>query len=315
MKSWAKICLIVGMSCTLAGAVLCGAGYIGHGLDYVKAADLNTLNGSARKDTGSLAVLKKTKIDSFRKLDISLDSLGLKILPSKDDNCYISYITTNSSASKPVNWEVKDSTLTLSENTGNTSNHYVHVDIGFLLELLQQDSNHTPDDDTVCLYLPEKMLLSDTTIKSSFGDVLLSGLSTQKATVSLSDGELEVQNCKFKSSTFTSDFGDIDMTSSDLTDCTITLSDGDIDCEDLIFNRKNSISNEFGDISVDGKRQQLSAITLTADTDLGDIELSDNLESEFQKQSDEDTKYVAHTSKKNNTELTLHTDDGDIELE
>ena len=71
MKSWAKICLITGISCTLAGAVLCGVGYIGHGLNYVKAADLNTLNGSARKDTDSLAVLEKTKIDSFSKLNIS----------------------------------------------------------------------------------------------------------------------------------------------------------------------------------------------------------------------------------------------------
>lgn len=315
MKSWAKICLITGISCTLAGAVLCGAGYIGHGLNYLRTADLNTLNGSARKDTDSLAVLKKTKIDSFRKLNISLDSLDLKILPSEDDNCYISYITTNSGASEPVNWEVKDDTLTLTENTDNDSNHYVHVDIGFLTELFQQDSSHTSDDNTVCLYLPKKMLFSDTTITSSFGDVLLSGLSTQNGTIALSDGELEIQNCKFKAGTFTSDFGDIDITSSDLTDCTITLSDGDIDCEDVAFHKKNNISNELGDISITGKQQKLSDISLTADTDLGDIDLSDILESEFQKQSDGDTKYVTHTSKKNNTELTLHTDDGDIELE
>ena len=315
MKSWAKICLITGISCTLAGAVLCGVGYIGHGLNYVKAADLNTLNGSARKDTDSLAVLKKTKIDSFSKLNISLDSLALKILPSEDDSCYISYITTNSRSSKPVNWEVKDDTLALSENTDNTSNHYVHVDIGFLMELFQHDSDHTPDDDTVCLYLPKKLLLSSTTIKSSFGDVLLSGLSTQKGTVTLSDGELELQNCTFKDSTFTSDFGDIDMTSSELTDCTITLSDGDIDCEDVAFHKKNNISNELGDISITGKHQKLSDISLTADTDLGDIDLPDDLESEFQKQSDGDTKSVVYTSKKSNAELTLHTDDGDIELE
>ena len=214
-----------------------------------------------------------------------------------------------------MNWEVKDDTLALSENTDNTSNHYVHVDIGFLMELFQHDSDHTPDDDTVCLYLPKKLLLSSTTIKSSFGDVLLSGLSTQKGTVTLSDGELELQNCTFKDSTFTSDFGDIDMTSSELTDCTITLSDGDIDCEDTAFHKKNNISNELGDISITGKHQKLSDISLTADTDLGDIDLPDDLESEFQKQSDGDTKSVVYTSKKSNAELTLHTDDGDIELE
>ena len=86
MKTWLKTALLSGVLCCAVGTVLTAAGMLTGGKQYVQAADINTLRGDARKtDSDSLAVLNKQKISGVQALDLALDNLDLKIVPSDDD--------------------------------------------------------------------------------------------------------------------------------------------------------------------------------------------------------------------------------------
>lgn len=83
MKTWLKTALLSGVLCCAVGAVFTAAGMLTGGKQYVQAADINTLRGDARKaDSDSLAVLNKQKISGVQALDLALDTLDLKIVPS-----------------------------------------------------------------------------------------------------------------------------------------------------------------------------------------------------------------------------------------
>ena len=49
MKRWAKAWLAVGVGCCVCGAALTGIGVASGGSKYVKSADLNKMDGAAKK--------------------------------------------------------------------------------------------------------------------------------------------------------------------------------------------------------------------------------------------------------------------------
>lgn len=65
MKRWAKAWLAVGVGCCVCGAALTGIGVASGGSKYVKSADLNKMDGAAKKSDNEM-VLEKTKLDDFR---------------------------------------------------------------------------------------------------------------------------------------------------------------------------------------------------------------------------------------------------------
>lgn len=50
MKSWVKAWLGAGVGCLVCGVVLTGIGVASGGNKYVKAADLNKMDGAAKKE-------------------------------------------------------------------------------------------------------------------------------------------------------------------------------------------------------------------------------------------------------------------------
>ena len=48
MKSWVKAWLVAGVGCCVCGAILTGIGVASDGGKYVKAADLNKMDGAAK---------------------------------------------------------------------------------------------------------------------------------------------------------------------------------------------------------------------------------------------------------------------------
>ena len=49
MKRWAKAWLAVGVGCCVCGTALTGIGVASGGSKYVKSADLNKMDGAAKK--------------------------------------------------------------------------------------------------------------------------------------------------------------------------------------------------------------------------------------------------------------------------
>ena len=95
MNKWMRNCLAAGAGCTVAGMLLFAAGFLTGGKNYVLAADLNQLKGSAIKKN-SACELEKTKIDTYTTLNVDLSSLNLQMVSSDDDSYYISYTTSDS---------------------------------------------------------------------------------------------------------------------------------------------------------------------------------------------------------------------------
>ena len=210
MKTWLKTALISGVLCCAVGAVLTAAGMLTGGKQYVQAADINTLRGDARKaDSDSLAVLDKQKISHVQAVDIALDNLDLKIVPSDDDCCYLSYRIAANKGEAPLTYTVQNGTLHLKEN--DAVQPQVHIDVDFLTDFLT--FGRLPEDDdtqTVILSVP-KSQLKQLDIRSSYGDISMRGISAARGSIRCDNGDISLKNCQLSQFTLNNDYGDIDL--------------------------------------------------------------------------------------------------------
>ena len=205
MKSWVKAWLVAGVGCCVCGAVLTGIGVASGGGKYVKAADLNKMDGAAKKGDNEV-LLEKTKLDEFDSVDISMTNMNLQVVPSDDRSCYISYQASNQTKD-PMSYQVKDGKLTIREND-NTGKFYYHVDIGFLSGLLG-GGQITTDENVVTLYIPEEQEWKMADIKTDMSNIMLNGCKIENGTVQSNSGDIYFKNCDFDNLKIDSDMGDI----------------------------------------------------------------------------------------------------------
>lgn len=215
MKKWTKAWLAVGAGCCICGAVLTGIGILSGGRNYVSAADLNRMDGSAKKEDQE-TFLAKTKIDNFDSVNVQLTSMSLQVVASDDDSCYISYQAGSRKGDKPVNYQVKDNTLELKE-TDSDKTSYFHVDIGFLSSLLGdgQITSGVSYEDLVTLYIPEGKVWKQTDLTTETGDVLLNECQMENGTIETDSGDIYIKHCDFQNLAVNSDLGDVQIIDSD----------------------------------------------------------------------------------------------------
>lgn len=312
MKTWLKTTLISGILCCVVGVVLFAAGVVTGGREYVQNADINTLRGDARKDDSShIAVLNKQKISNVQALDIALDSLDLKIVPSDDDSCYLSYRIAATKGQKPLTYAVQNGTLHLKEN--DVSNLYVHIDIDFLTDLLT--SGRLPEEDdtqTVILSVP-KTQLKQLSIRSSYGDISMRGIAADNSSIQCANGNIELESCQLSQLKLNGDYGDIDFNHCTINTADISLSNGDFDAESTSFSGENSISNSYGDVSVSDTLANLQALTIQATTAYGEISVPDRLQAQTKQTSDDDLTAYCHDGT-GGSSLCMQASNGDIEI-
>lgn len=304
MKTWLKTALITGILCCAVGVVLFAAGAVTGGKQYVQNADINTLRGDARKDDSSrIAVMNKQKISDVNALDLTLDSLDLKIVPSDDDSCYLSYRIAASKGEKPLTYAVQNGTLHLKEN--DVSNVYVHIDIDFLTDLLTSGRLPEADDtQTVMLFVPQTQL-KQLNIHSSYGDISMRGIAASSSSIQCANGDMELERCQLSQLKLNNDYGDIDFNHCTLNTADISLSNGDFDAESTSFSGKNTITSDYGDISISDTPKNLQALTIQADTSYGDISTPDST----------DATTYHHDGVNTSGSLQIHASNGDIDID
>lgn len=351
MKTWLKTTLITGVLCCAVGAVLTAAGMLTGGKQYVQAADINTLRGDARKtDSDSLAVLNKQKISGVQALDLALDNLDLKIVPSADDSCYLSYRIAATGGEAPLTYTVQDGTLHLKEN--DAVQPQVHIDVDFLTDFLTL--GRLPEDDdnaqTVILSVP-KSQLKQLDIRSSYGDISMRGISAARGSIRCENGDISLKNCQLSQFTLNNDYGDIDLERCTLDTADISLYNGEFDAESTVFSGKNTLTNDYGDIdlercTVDTAAVQLSnggfdaqetafsgensitssygdvsvsdtlanlqALTIQASTAYGEISVPDGLRAQIRQTTDDELTDYCHSG--TGGSLRVQADNGNIEL-
>lgn len=311
MKTWLKTALISGVLCCAVGAVLTAAGMLTGGKQYVQAADINTLRGDARKaDSDSLAVLDKQKISGVQALNLSLDNLDLKIVPSDDDCCYLSYRIAASNGEAPLTYTVQNGTLHLKEN--DAVQPQVHIDVDFLTDFLTL--GRLPEDDdtqTVILSVP-KSQLKQLDIRSSYGDISMRGISAASGSIRCDNGDISLKNCQLSQFTLNNDYGDIDLERCTLDTAAVQLSNGGFDAQETAFSGENSITSSYGDVSVSDTLANLQALTIQASTAYGEISVPDGLRAQIRQTTDDELTDYCHSG--TGGSLRVQADNGDIEL-
>lgn len=311
MKTWLKTTLITGVLCCAVGAVLTAAGMLTGGKQYVQAADINTLRGDARKaDSDSLAVLDKQKISNVQALDLALDTLDLKIVPSDDDCCYLSYRIAATGGEAPLTYTVQDGTLHLKEN--DAVQPQVHIDVDFLTDFLTL--GRLPEDDdtqTVILSVP-KSQLKQLRIRVSYGDISMRGISAARGSIRCENGDISLKNCQLSQLTLNNDYGDIDLERCTLDTAAVQLSNGGFDAQETAFSGENSITSSYGDVSVSDTLANLQALTIQASTAYGEISVPDGLRAQIRQTTDDELTDYCHSG--TGGSLRVQADNGDIEL-
>lgn len=311
MKTWLKTALISGVLCCAVGAVLTAAGMLTGGKQYVQAADINTLRGDARKaDSDSLAVLDKQKISGVQALNLSLDNLDLKIVPSDDDCCYLSYRIAANKGEAPLTYTVQNGTLHLKEN--DAVQPQVHIDVDFLTDFLTLGRLPKDDDtQTVILSVP-KSQLKQLDIRSSYGDISMRGISAARGSIRCDNGDISLNNCQLSQFTLNNDYGDIDLERCTLDTAAVQLSNGGFDAQETAFSGENSITSSYGDISVSDTLANLQALTIQASTAYGEISVPDGLRAQIRQTTDDELTDYCHSG--TGGSLRVQADNGDIEL-
>lgn len=312
MKTWLKTTLITGVLCCAVGAVLTAAGMLTGGKQYVQAADINTLRGDARKtDSDSLAVLNKQKISGVQALDLALDNLDLKIVPSADDSCYLSYRIAATGVEAPLTYTVQDGTLHLKEN--DAVQPQVHIDVDFLTDFLTL--GRLPEDDdnaqTVILSVP-KSQLKQLDIRSSYGDISMRGISAARGSIRCENGGIELEHCQLSNVKLSNDYGDIAMDHCTVDTAAVQLSNGGFDAQETAFSGENSITSSYGDVSVSDTLANLQALTIQASTAYGEISVPDGLRAQIRQTTDDELTDYCHSG--TGGSLRVQADNGDIEL-
>ena len=311
MKTWLKTALISGVLCCAVGAVLAAAGMLTGGKQYVQAADINTLRGDARKaDSDSLAVLDKQKISGVQAVDLALDNLNLKIVPSDDDCCYLSYRIAANKGEAPLTYTVQNGTLHLKEN--DAVQPQVHIDVDFLTDFLTL--GRLPEDDdtqTVILSVP-KSQLKQLDIRSSYGDISMRGISAASGSIRCDNGDISLKNCQLSQFTLNNDYGDIDLERCALDTAAVQLSNGGFDAQETVFSGENSITSSYGDVSVSDTLANLQALTIQASTAYGEISVPDELRAQIRQTTDDELTDYCHSG--TGGSLRVQADNGDIEL-
>ena len=310
MKTWLKTALISGVLCCAVGAVLTAAGMLTDGKQYVQTADINTLRGDARKaDSDSLAVLDKQKISNVQALDLALDTLDLKIVPSDDDCCYLSYRIAATGGEAPLTYTVQDGTLHLKEN--DAVQPQVHIDVDFLTDFLTL--GRLPEDDdtqTVILSVP-KSQLKQLRIHVSYGNISMRGISAARGSIRCDNGDISLKNCRLSQLTLNNDYGDIDLERCTLDTAAVQLSNGSFDAQETAFSGENSITSSYGDVSSD-TLANLQALTIQASTAYGEISVPDGLRAQIRQTTDDELTDYCHSG--TGGSLRVQADNGDIEL-
>lgn len=312
MKTWLKTAMLSGVLCCAVGTVLTAAGMLTGGKQYVQAADINTLRGDARKtDSDSLAVLNKQKISGVQALDLALDNLDLKIVPSDDDCCYLSYRIAATGGEAPLTYTVQNGTLHLKEN--DAVQPQVHIDVDFLTDFLT--FGRLPEDDndaqTVILSVP-KSQLKQLDIRSSYGDISMRGISAARGSIRCDNGDISLNNCQLSQLTLNNDYGDIDLERCTLDTAAVQLSNGGFDAQETAFSGENSITSSYGDVSVSDTLANLQALTIQASTTYGEISVPDGLRAQIRQTTDDELTDYCHSG--TGGSLRVQADNGDIEL-
>jgi len=267
MKKFINISLIAGILCLFFGAGIFFVGGAMGGGKVVKKLDFSSMLTTDSKNLEKeYAVLEKTKIDDFDKINVKLNTIDFKIAKSDDKNCYISYNLKKEKGEVTADYEVSDGEFKLRQKSNHVT---VNMDLSGIEALISGTKDYTRRNQFI-LYLPEAKQISSAELDMADGDISVDRLRSDRIDISVDAGDIKLLDTESKEIKIASSDGDIAVKDSKLNTVTINDSYGDIKFEDTDID-SGKISTNDGDISV--KNTNLKAINIT--DNYGDIKCND----------------------------------------
>lgn len=222
----------------------------------------------------------------------------------------------------------------MSEKNGKTASGYLQIDIGFLQEFLTD--GHVSDDtdmleNQIIVYIPHEQTLENFScqmnkgdftldslncqnfqLQTNTGDISLRSLQTKGGAISDKDGDISIIDSSLENMKLDASLGDLSAEESNFTDSILALSSGDAELSNVSFNNNCQITSKMGDIDLSVPEKYLNALVFSLDTNMGDIDIPDELNGKIISADDKST-YQKDSSNSQN-HLTVKSDYGDISI-
>ena len=241
MKKFINISLIAGILCLFFGTGLFFVGRVMGGGKVVKKLDFSSmLTTDSNNLEKEYAILEKTKIDDFDKINVKLNTIDFKIAKSDDKNCYISYNLKKEKGEVTAEYEVSDGEFKLRQKSNHVT---VNMDLSGIEALISGTKDYTQRNQFI-LYLPEAKQIGSAELDMAEGDISVDRLRSDRIDISVDAGDIKLLDTESKEIKIASSDGDMSVKDSKLNTVTINDSYGDIKFEDTDI--------DSGKITIDG---------------------------------------------------------------
>lgn len=293
MKPTTKRILTISAITAGAGLILMG---IGLGIGGRPGVIFSSSGIRSPYEKQELYFQEKTPLEAFSNLDINIGSeAAIQILPSKDEKYYIEY-QLEGEYGEPV-CQVTNDTLTLYQASKQLEMGIWGLNFG----------SYKSVSPYITLYLPEDILFKQSDIYNDYGNIEISGIkfqtasitansgdvtlntvSAEKMTLDMDNGNLTADALKADKLSVLSDYGSAELKESVLGSAKFQLESGDLLCDTVTADslkavsesgnvRFNETSCKTADFTLDYGDLEFDAVTLESlncEMESGDIDLS-----------------------------------------
>ncbi|MGT2924646.1 DUF4097 family beta strand repeat-containing protein [Streptococcus caviae] len=256
MKKSFRITLIVGLILSILGLVLLGFGLSSGGLEK-----LQSYNEAAQK--------KEIQLDNVQVLNFDFNFKDIKIKTSADKHFKLTY------CEKPkenISYRFTKGRLSLKQN--RPSNIFT-IEFFKLSDL--SDWLHRNDSRTVTLTVPENLLLKKVAISNKVGNISIENQTISDVNLQGSTNDLFIKNSKLAKGRIANNVGNIYLNNSTLINIEGKTNTGNIVAENLTVLGAVSLDNNVGDTEIVLSAKSLKDTVVNAKTDIGDLNISDNV--------------------------------------
>ncbi|KGM37828.1 DUF4097 family beta strand repeat-containing protein [Streptococcus sinensis] len=259
----------------------------------------------------SAANTKMTKqeetYDNIHSLNLELSNRSVIIEESPDDKVHLTYYQGDGKTTEKISTKAENGSLYIKE-----SSFFVNINSGLrsLLGLINGELERTQQ---VILSLPKGRNLEEVKASLANGSLSIKDLTIQQLKADLSNGSIELSQSQIESGSIESANGSIELVQTSLTDTQISLANGSITSDKLTLKGNINMSSGNGSIDLHLTEETYKAISLDLQTDLGDIELPNDMQTSHD-QEDFIGDRVIHTNEHAQAKLTARTSTGSIEI-
>ena len=289
------------LSITVAACLL-GVGLILVGLASGGLQDL------VRSSAASTKMAKQEETyDNIHSLNLELSNRSVIIEESPDDKVHLTYYQGDGKTTEKISTKAENGSLYIKESSFSIN---INSGLRSLLGLINGELERTQQ---ITLSLPKGRNLEQVKASLANGSLSINDLTIKKLKADLSNGSIELSHSQIETGSIENDNGSIELVQTSLTDTQISLSNGSITSDKLTLKGNINMSSDNGSIDLHLTEETFKAISLDLQTDLGDIEVSKDMQTSHD-QEDFIGDRVIHTNEQAQAKLTASTSAGSIEI-